>query len=120
MTETKTDPRPAYQTAIERSAGVCEGCSEKPATTIHRRARQPHDTAINLMHVCGSCATTAKTIVGQQLGWTVRPGNTSELVPVFNKGTLQWSRDGQTINANDAVEYLVLRGQISSGAGYAY
>lgn len=120
MTTTTVDPRAAYQTAKERYAGICEGCGNNPATTIHRRAKQPYDTPQNLLHLCPACLTTAGTIVGQQLGWTVRPGNSSNLVPVFNKGTSQWTRDGETINANDAVEYLVLVGQISSGSGYAH
>lgn len=120
MSTTIVEPRAAYQTAKERSAGVCEGCGTNPATTIHRRARQPHDTPQNLLHLCPSCTTTAGTIVGQQLGWTVRTGNSSNLVPVFNKRTSQWTRDGETINPNDAVEYMVLVSQISSGSGYAY
>jgi len=98
---------------------TCAGCNTHPATTTHRRARQA-DHINNIMHLCDSCSVTAQTIVGQQLGWTVRAGNDPNHVPVFNKGTETWSRGGDVINANDAVEYQVLVGQISSGSGYAY
>lgn len=120
MSTTTTNPRAAYQAAVDRSKGVCEGCGVHAATDIHRRARQPADTAQNLLHLCERCMDTACTIVGQQPGWTVRAGNSPNLVPVFNKGTSQWTRDGEIINANDAVEYMVLVSQISSGSGYAY
>jgi len=93
---------------------TCAGCNTRPATTTHRRARQADHTN-NILHLCPSCAVTAQTIVGQQLGWTVRPGNDPNRVPVFNKGTETWSRGGVVIPAGDAVEYMVLVSQIGSG-----
>lgn len=131
---THADERRAYQTAKDRSQGICEGCALRPATDVHHRvyrSRSGLSVPENLLHLCGGvtglpggnhsgCHGIAHTLIGEQLGWSVRTGNNPALVPVFSKLDGRWQRldatGGRTfLLPADAVEYMVLVQQIRSG-----
>jgi hypothetical protein len=101
----------------------CQTCTTPIPTTPHyrlSRANQgtthPHST----IHLCDTCRTRAQTLLGEQLGWTVKRGNDPALIPWFrltDQKWLQWNGEGfVVINSTLAVELQVAFGQISSGA----
>ena len=96
----------------------CDGCGSATTTRTHRRLPETlggRNTHPNLFNACDTCHDKAHTLLGEQLGWTLRAGNDPAMVPVFRLSDEVWRRDGVVINPNDAVEYLVLVGQIASG-----
>lgn len=112
----------------KRSRGICEGCGVEQATEAHHRqyrSRGGSDLLSNALHLCGSgnhsgCHGIAHTIIGEQLGWSIRSGFDPAIVPVFHKFDGTWSRQPddapvERLNPIDAVEYMTLIGAIKTG-----
>jgi hypothetical protein len=111
-----------------RSRGVCEGCGVSQATQAHHRqyrSRGGSDLLSNALHLCGSgnhtgCHGIAHTLIGEQLGWSIRSGFDPAIVPVFRKFDGTWWRnhegaDPEQLRAEEAIEYMQLIGAIKSG-----
>lgn len=112
----------------KRSGGVCEGCGVNVAVQAHHRqfkSRGGSGLLSNALHLCGSgnhtgCHGIAHTVIGEQLGWSIRSGYDPAVVPVFRKFDGTWWRnhegaEPERLNPIDAVEYLMLIGAIKQG-----
>ena len=117
---TAAESKAAYASVAGRSGGVCEGCGMAPATNMHHRKFRSaggRDTAANLLHLCGmgntsGCHGIAHGALKMQNGWSVAPWNDPALVPVFHRRDGSWTRGAEILNPIDAVEYMVLVGQM--------
>ena len=115
---TKAQSRAAYEAVTERSGGVCEGCSVGSGSQRHHRVFRSHggtETIANLLVLCLTCHQQAHTPIGYQRGWAVYSHNDPEMVPTFNTRNRTWSRQGEPIDAQSAVEYMQAVGQIRTG-----
>lgn len=122
------DEKAAYAAVAERSGGVCEGCGVRPASDMHHRkyrSRMGLTTVENLLHLCGGegmsggnhsgCHGDAHTLIGEQLGWSVRSFNDPAEVPVFHKTSGEWTLLDAPILPVLAMELMVAYGQIRQG-----
>ena len=122
---TRAQSKAAYAAVAMRSGGICEGCGVVPAKNMHHRKFRSaggHDTIENLLHLCGSgnvsgCHGIAHGAMKMQNGWSVAPWNDPTLVPVFHRRDSTWTRGIEVLNPIDAVEYMLLVGQMKSGLG---
>jgi len=120
---------PAVLRALnERSNGICEGCGKSPATEAHHRqykSRGGSGLLSNALHLCGwgnhtGCHGIAHTVIGEQLGWSIRSGHDPAVVPVFHKADGTWWRnhegaEPELLKPADAVEYMQTIHAIKTG-----
>jgi hypothetical protein len=126
---TTSDPTATPQAPDEHSGALliagttCNTCGT-PNTATHPHYRLPrvnrgNTDPHNTIQVCDGCTYRAKTLTGEQLGWTVRRGNDPATIPYFRLSDQLWRQwDGDAfvvINSTLAVELQVAFGQIGDG-----
>jgi hypothetical protein len=124
---TAAESKAAYDAVTARSGGLCEGTGTEPAAEIHHRlyrSRGGLNTEDNLLALSGhgnfeGAHGKAHTLLGEQLGWSVKRGNDPKVIPYFRLSDQTWRQwDGEKfvpMHAGTAVEVMVAFGQINYG-----
>lgn len=124
---TAAESRAAHEAVAERSAGVCEGCGERPATEHHHRQHGADgrvDTVDNMLDLCGrgnhtGCHGEAHSgRDGYLLGWAVKSGNDPARIPVYHLGRDVFTLRGEVIAHATAIQLFVDAGVVPDVATY--